>query len=78
MGPWASAIVAIAATLAVFFAVMGFRGLIDAIDHYCDRCGVCGRTTLLPLPLKSQKCWRCHYGQGGVLHLIITHLPVRH
>lgn len=78
MGPWASAIVGVAAVLVVFFAVMAFRGLMDAIDRYPGPCGACGRTTLLPLPLQSHRCWRCHYGRRGVLHLVVGRLPLRH
>jgi ribosomal protein S27AE len=78
MGPWAYAIVGIAALLAVFFAVMGFRGLIDAIDQYSGECERCGRTTLLPLPLESHQCWRCHYGRRRAAHLAIVRLLVRH
>jgi hypothetical protein len=78
MGPWASVIVGIATLLAVFLAVMSFRGLIDAMDHYSGQCGACGRTTLLPLPLGSHRCWRCHYGRGRVVHLVIDRLLVRH
>jgi hypothetical protein len=78
MGPWASVIVGIAALLAVFFAVMGFRGLMDAIEHHSAECGACHRTTLLPLPLGSQQCWRCHYGRSRSLSasrlmIVLTH-----
>jgi hypothetical protein len=78
MGPWASVIVGIAALLGVFFAVMGFRGLIDAIEHHACRCGECGRTTLLPLPLGSDQCWRCHNRRRRVAHLVISRLLLRH
>jgi hypothetical protein len=70
--------VAIAAVLAVFVAVMGFRGLIDTIDNCSGRCGACGRTTLLPLPLGSHQCWRCHYARRRVMQLVIGRLPLRH
>ena len=78
MGPWASAVMAIAALLAAFFAVMGFRGLIDAIDNYSGRCGTCGRTAVLPLPLETHQCWRCHHGRRRVMQLVTGRLLVRH
>jgi hypothetical protein len=34
MGPWGTAIVAVAAVAAGFFAVMGFRGLMQALDFF--------------------------------------------
>ncbi|HET6911640.1 MAG TPA: hypothetical protein VFH54_20120 [Mycobacteriales bacterium] len=37
MGPWADAIVSVAALAAAFFAVMGFRGLLQALDFFTGR-----------------------------------------
>jgi hypothetical protein len=62
MGPWESAVVTLAALAAVFFAVMGFRGLLEALDRSTGRCVGCERATFLPLPPESHRCWRCHYG----------------
>lgn len=62
MGPWASAVVAVASLAAAFFAVMGFRGLIEAVENSSGRCVTCSRTTFLPLPAQRHECWRCHYG----------------
>jgi hypothetical protein len=60
MGDWATAIVVVASLAGVFFAVMGFRGLIDALDSSTGRCARCGRAGLLPLPTRSHECRRCH------------------
>jgi hypothetical protein len=60
MGPWATTIVSVAAVAAVFFAVMGFRGLIEGIEGFAGRCADCHRTTLLPLPV-SHRCWHCRH-----------------
>lgn len=62
MGPWAWTVVAVAASVGVFFAVMGFRGLVDAVENFSGRCVGCGRTTLLPMSPQSHRCRRCHYG----------------
>ncbi|HET7530084.1 MAG TPA: hypothetical protein VFJ98_03905 [Mycobacteriales bacterium] len=59
MGPWAAATVAVTSPAGAFFAVMGFRGLIDALDGSSGRCARCGRAALLPLPT-SHECRRCH------------------
>ena len=61
MGPWASVIVAVASLAAVFFTVMGFRGLVEVVENFSGRCVSCARTTLLPLPAQRHECWRCHY-----------------
>jgi len=61
MGPWASAVVAVASLTAVFFTVMGFRGLVEAVENFSGRCVTCSRTTMLPLPAQRHECWRCHY-----------------
>jgi hypothetical protein len=74
MGPWASAIVAVAALTATFFVVMAFRGLIDAIDGLTARCDECGRTALLPLPVGTQHCWQCRHPNAHVPHLRARHL----
>jgi ribosomal protein S27AE len=61
MGPWESAVVAVAAVTGVFFAVMGFRGLIDALDNFSGHCVDCGRVAILPLSPQRHLCLRCHY-----------------
>jgi hypothetical protein len=61
MGPWASVIVSVASVGALFIAVMAFRGLMEAVEHATGRCDACGRTPMLPVPLRSHRCWRCHY-----------------
>ena len=61
MGPWATAIVAIAAAAACFFALMGFRGLIEVLEDFSGRCERCGRATMLPLPPGRHECRRCHH-----------------
>jgi len=76
MGPWASVVVAVASLAAVFFIVMGFRGLIEAVDHFSGRCGTCARTALLPMPTGRRECWRCHYAL--LLHQLVRLASVRH
>lgn len=71
MGPWASVVVAIGAVAGVFFAVMGFRGLIDTVQQFSGQCAGCGRTTLLPLPLQSHECRRCHHVDLGLGRLML-------
>ncbi|HET6815828.1 MAG TPA: hypothetical protein VFH66_01180 [Mycobacteriales bacterium] len=66
MGPWESVIVVLSSLAGAFFAVMGFRGLIETLDDYSGKCAACGRTTLLPLPPQTLRCRRCH---DGVLHV---------
>ena len=68
MGPWASAVIAVASLVGVFIMVMGFRGLIEAMENFSGRCVTCARTTLLPLPAQSHECWRCHY--TALLHAL--------
>jgi hypothetical protein len=68
MGPWASAIVAAASLAGAFFAVMGFRGLIEALDDTSGRCARCGRAAYLPLPPRCHECRRCHYGGLSLAH----------
>jgi len=76
MGPWASAVIALASLAAVFFTVMGFRGLIEALENFSGRCVTCARTTTLPLPAQRQQCWRCHY--AVLLHALGGRASVRH
>jgi rRNA maturation endonuclease Nob1 len=76
MGPWASAVIAVASLVAVFFMVMGFRGLIEAVDNFSGRCITCARTTLLPLPAQRHECWRCHYAL--LRHPLARRASVRH
>jgi hypothetical protein len=59
MGPWEWLIVAGASLAGAFFAVMGFRGLIDALDRSSGRCTLCGRTPMLPLS-PTHECRHCH------------------
>jgi hypothetical protein len=72
MGPWASAIVAVAAVVATFITVMAFRGLLDALEGLASRCAGCGKTTLLPLPVQPHQCWHCRHPHA---HLPRRHLP---
>jgi len=76
MGPWASAVIAVASLVAVFFMVMGFRGLIEAVDRFSGRCVTCARTTLLPLPAQRHECWRCHYAL--LRHPLASRASLRH
>lgn len=76
MGPWAAAIVTVASLAAVFFAVMGFRGLIEAVENFSGRCVTCGRATMLPLPTQPHQCRRCHY--VSLLHPLGGRASVRH
>jgi hypothetical protein len=57
---WADTIIAVASVAAVFFAVMGFRGLIEGIQKFSGRCDECHRATLLPPPI-SHRCWHCRH-----------------
>lgn len=76
MGPWASAVIAVASLAAVFFSVMGFRGLIEAVENHSGRCVTCARRTLLPLPAQRHECWRCHYPM--LLHPLARWASLRH
>ena len=58
------AVIAIAALIGLFFAVTGFRGLIEVLDRASGRCVGCGRTPALPLPTQNL-CWRCHHAAAG-------------
>jgi hypothetical protein len=78
MGPWASAVVAVAAAAGVFFVVMGFRGLIEAIEQASGRCAQCGRVSLLPLPLGTRRCLHCHVEAGWVGHVMARRLHGLH
>jgi hypothetical protein len=69
MGLWESVVVAVATVVGVFFTVMGFRGLLEAVESFPGRCARCGRTAMLPLPSQTHECWRCHHGDGLVTHL---------
>lgn len=70
MGPWASAIVAVAALTAVVIAVLAFRGLIEAIDGVTNRCADCGHLSLWPLPAHRHECWQCrHSSAAASLHV---------
>lgn len=60
MDGWADTIVAVASLAAVFFAVMGFRGLIEGVEGFSGRCEDCQRATVLPPPI-SHRCWRCRH-----------------
>jgi hypothetical protein len=77
MGPWESVVVAVSSVAGVFFAVMGFRGLVETLGDYSGECASCGRTTLLPLPQQSLRCRRCHAGAAHLGHLVAgrLHLP---
>ena len=68
MGPWESVIVVLSTVVGAFFAVMGFRGLIETLNDYSGECAGCGRTTLLPLPPQSLRCRRCHYAALRIGH----------
>jgi hypothetical protein len=76
VGPWASVVVAVAAVAAVFFAVMGYRGLLETMENFSGRCITCARTTVLPLPERSRECWRCHYAL--VMQRLTARLSMRH
>lgn len=65
MDGWEDAIVAAASVAAVFFAVMGFRGLIEGVEGFSGRCDDCHRATLLPPPI-SHRCWRCRHSGSAV------------
>jgi hypothetical protein len=65
MGPWASAIVAVAAFLAFVVAVFGFRGFMETVEGTGNRCGSCGRDSWLPLPVARHECWRCRHGEAS-------------
>jgi hypothetical protein len=69
MDAWAWTIVAVASVGAMFFAVMGFRGLIETLDSFSGSCAGCGRTAMLPLPSQSHRCLRCHFGAVTSRHL---------
>jgi hypothetical protein len=77
MGPWASVIVAVAGLNATFLAVMAFRGLIDALDGITARCGECGKTTMLPLPVGAHQCWQCRHSTALVPRLGARNGPRR-
>ena len=68
MGPWATVIVVVASCTGTFFAVMGLRGLIEALQGFSAPCARCGRTTMLPLSLRTHECGRCHYGGLSLVH----------
>lgn len=78
MGAWAWAVLAIATIAGIFFTVMAFRGLIEAVDHFAGRCVVCRKVTVLPLPTQSHRCWRCHYRDALVAHPVLARLQPRH
>jgi hypothetical protein len=78
MGPWASAIVGVASLAGIFFAIMGFRGLLQALDRSSGHCAHCGCTTLLPLPSRSHECRRCHFGELSLTQLLARRMQVRH
>lgn len=61
MGPWASAIIAVAAVLAFFIAVFAFRGFMETVGRIGNRCEGCGRDGSWPLPLAPHLCWRCRH-----------------
>ena len=77
MGPWESVIVAVSVVAGVFFAVMGFRGLVETVTRCSGECQDCGRTTLLPLP-QSLRCRHCHYGALRVADVFAWRSQLRH
>lgn len=60
MGPVALAVVAAASSLAVFLAVMAFRGLLEDVDPVRGGCRNCHRVPMVPMAA-SRKCWRCRH-----------------
>ena len=69
MGPWAYAVVSVAAVTATFLAVMAFRGVAEAVDGMSSRCGECGRSAMLPLPTGRHACWHCRHPGVHLPHL---------
>jgi len=78
MGPWATVIVIVATVVGVFFAVMGLRGLVQVLEGLSACCARCGRMTLLPLPLGSHECRRCHHGVLSLTHPLGGRARLRH
>lgn len=77
MGMWAVVVVAVAVVAGVFFAVTGFRGLMEVLENYSGGCLRCGRTTMWPLP-SSHACRRCHYGDASLWQLLTRAVQLRH
>jgi len=61
MGPWASAIIAVSAALALVLTVFAFRGLVEAVELTDNRCEACGRVVAWPLPVRAHTCRRCRH-----------------
>jgi hypothetical protein len=61
MGPWASAIVAVASCVAFVIAVFAFRGFMETVEGVANRCAGCGREGRWPLPGVRHECWRCRH-----------------
>jgi len=78
MGPWESVVVTIAGLAGVFFAVMGFRGLIETLDNGSGRCLRCGKAPNLPLPTQSHRCWRCHYPIDRSIQTVLARRQLHH
>ena len=68
MGPWASAIVAVAAFVAFLLTVLTFRGFIETVEGIGNRCEGCGHEAWLPLPVARHQCWRCRHGSARAAH----------
>lgn len=63
MGPWASAIVAVASFVAFVIAVFAFRGFMETVEGVSNRCEGCGSERRWPLPVVRHECWRCRHGR---------------
>lgn len=61
MGPWASALVAVAASVAFVITVCAFRGFMETVEGVGNRCEGCGRGRSWPLPVARHQCWRCRH-----------------
>jgi hypothetical protein len=80
MGPYAITIVVVASVLAVFLAVMAYRGLVADVDPEggagSRHCRDCHRDSVFPLST-SHQCWRCqrsdtreHWLHGRAAHAL--------
>ena len=56
---------------------MGFRGLIESVGSFSDRCAGCGRTAVLPLPPQTYQCRRCHHAAEWMANRVIGCMQLR-
>jgi len=76
VGPWESAIIAVAALVAVTVAVLAFRGLVESVEGLGNTCESCGRNSAWPLPVKRHQCFHCRhatYDAGRLMRRVVHH-----